>query len=214
VLKQIEEDEMTARRHRINRIKARDQRMRAQEGLFDVFGIKEAVTPEQFAVEVDDRSCSRHITLSREVENETLKSCGSHVHLPCQFMSMVETENSATARGPLEAAELSVEQYKQDHESTHAIKKGMTDEDIYNFHLQAYLADTIHEFLGDLEYSDDLDFLYDDPDEIDGMVEDTSTLNIKCVREDHQVPVFEVCVVMRTEDKSLNTDDCSEITSP
>jgi hypothetical protein len=188
--------------------------MRVEEGLFDVFGIEEAVNPDQFAVEIDDRSCSRHIILSRQEENETLKSCGSDVHLPFQFMSMVEQENTTTTRGHLDATELSVEQHQRDHESTHVIRKGMTDEDVYNFHLQSYLADTIHEFLGDLEYSDDLDFLYDDPDELDGTVEDTSTLNFKCVREDHQVPVFEVCVVMRTEDISLHTDDCSEITAP
>ncbi|KAL7516957.1 hypothetical protein ACHAWX_001927, partial [Stephanocyclus meneghinianus] len=213
-LKQIEEEEVTARRHRINRIKTRDQVLRVEEGLFEVFGIEEAVTPKQFAAEVNDRSCSRHTKLTREEESEIPKSCGSDIQLPCQFVPLAEQENSTATRGPLEVAALSVEQYPEDHVSTHVIEKGMTDEDIYNFHLQAYLEDTIHEFLGDLEYCDDLDFLYVDPDDTDSMDEDTSTVNIKCAQEGHQVPVFEVCVMMRTEDMSLYTDDCSEITSP
>ncbi|KAL7483987.1 hypothetical protein ACHAW6_009662, partial [Cyclotella cf. meneghiniana] len=191
VLKQIEEEEMTARRHRINRIKARDQVIRVEEGLFEVFGIEEAVTPEQFAKEVDDRSCSRHTKLSRDEESEIPKSCGSDIQLPCLFMSVVEQENSTATRGPLELTALSEEQYPEDHVSTHVVEKGMTDEDIYNFHLQAYLADTLHEFLGDLEYCDDLDFLYDDPDDTDCMDEDTSTLNITCAQEGQHVPVFE-----------------------
>ncbi|KAL3802958.1 hypothetical protein HJC23_011581 [Cyclotella cryptica] len=212
VLRQIEEEEMSARRHRINRIKARDQKMYVEEGLFNVFGIEESVTPEQSAVEVDGQSCPGQIPMSGEEQKETANFCDSDVQLPCKSTSAGEQEDSATTR---EAMEPSLRQSQQQNESPIVSEQGMTAKDIYNFHLQAYLADTLQEFLGDLEYCDDLDFLYDDPDEMD---EDTlgkiSTLSTRCVQEHRQVPVFEVCVEMWAEDSSIHSDDCSEITSP
>lgn len=42
-----------------------------------------------------------------------------------------------------------------------------TEKEIYNRYMQAYIDDFIDEYMGDMEFCDDLDFLYNDPDEVE-----------------------------------------------
>jgi hypothetical protein len=223
---------MSARRHRINRINARDQKMRAQEGLFDVFGIEEAAnTLERLAVQLDDQShpkqhsreSSSQLSLKKQREStESFQSDGKPINqcsISCSEVGKNSIhsglDNSMTMQGHFATAELSAGHFYHKLESIEVMKR-KTDEEMYNLHLQAYLDNTIGEFMGDLKYCDDLDFFYNDPDEIDiheypdGKYVAHPTDNYP---RDHPIPIFEIFVRNHIiDDKSLQFDEFSEIT--
>jgi hypothetical protein len=231
VLKQLEEEEISARRHRINRINRRDKKMRAQEGLFDVFGIDESITLERLAVQLDDQSHpkqhsreslsqmsfeeQKESTESFQPDDKPLNQCSMSCREVGKNSIHSGLDNSMTTQGHFATAEQSAGNFYHELESI-AVMRRMADEEMYNLHLQAYLDDTIGEFMGDLKYCDDLDFLYDDPDEID-IYEYPDGKYVTHQKDnyiqDHRIPIFEICVTNHIiNEKSLQFDEFSEIT--
>eukprot|EP00804_Cyclotella_cryptica_P025810 CCRYP_002687-RA/>CCRYP_002687-RA protein AED:0.18 eAED:0.18 QI:430/1/1/1/0/0/2/198/592 len=228
VLKKIEEEEMSARRHRINRINAKSEKMRVEEGLFDAFGIEESDTLEQLVMVADDQSYPEQHSLepSSQISLEELRESNESFHSddkppnPCCVSGKEVVKNSVhsglNTSTTTQGHSRNTVHLRQDPKSTAVIKQ-MSDEEMYNLHLQAYLDDTIGELMGDLKYCDDLEFLYDDPDEID-MCEysdekDAEQHTDNHIPKDHRVPIFEICVANHMKDgSSIQFDECSEIT--
>ena len=87
---------------------------------------------------------------------------------------------------------------------------------MYNLHLQAYLRDTIEEYLGDLLDCNDLEFLYeesDESDEDDDCPENSGGVQSKEYASEDRVPMFEFYFPLSRENSPLQFDEVSEITS-
>lgn len=200
VVHQIEKEEMESRRHRINRLNARKQKKRVQTRLVDIFGIDESGIvldqPEQL-------SAGQLPQVSHETARDSFKchdketsnnSCHSH-------FSSRELHNE-----PEENIVQTIKVTEEEAEGTAA--KPMTEEEMYMHHLQLYLEQNMDDCIGDLEYCDDIDYLYDDPEEVQdhplGLQPSVET------KSDDQILDFEICVTH--ENNLCHFDDCSEIT--
>jgi hypothetical protein len=86
----------------------------------------------------------------------------------------------------------------------------LSEKEMYDLHMQAYLQDTLEEY--GFYYSDELDFLYEDPEELEVFECPDSTERAEHADE-MTVPIFELCVPICRHENSLVFDDCSEITN-
>jgi hypothetical protein len=182
---QIENEEIESRKHRINRINARKQKNRMQEGLLDLFGID-----GEAAQAIDPLAMN-------------LEPVPSSPEMQDNFNSSYRSSENPAVQPKVESI-LPTAQPDEQPESRSA-GNDMTEEEIYMHHLQAYLNDNMGDVYGDLEYCDDLDFLLEDPDELDDKpmeISDGST------HEDH-ILIFEISITH--EHNPHHFDDCSEI---
>jgi hypothetical protein len=105
-------------------------------------------------------------------------------------------------------------------ESNPVRTREMTEEDLYHLHFQTYIKDTMGELIGGLEYCEDLDFLFDDSDEVDPddqpRVLDNYHQKDGSSEGKYGPPIFEFCIAHFKEEESnfLDFDECSEITQP
>jgi hypothetical protein len=101
-------------------------------------------------------------------------------------------------------------------ETSTSLHVGMTEKAMYNLHLQAYLRDTIEEYLGDLLDCNDLEFLYeesDESDEDDDCPENSGGVQFEEYASEDRVPMFEFYFPLSRENSPLQFDEVSEITS-
>lgn len=192
VLRQLERDEIDARRQRIERIRARMEREVMHDALFDVFGIEEEVEhhhchhqpPSPPTATVTATAGVEGGDDDEEEEEEETSAAGPKGSLPEQERS----RDSTTA-----------EEHRQ---------RAATEEDIYDRHLQDYLEDCMDDF-GDceglgLEYCD-----YAEDDDFD-ILEDPSL-----AREDDcpQAPAEAKVPLPFFLAFSCNDDDCASVVS-
>jgi hypothetical protein len=182
---QIENEEIESRKHRINRINARKQKNRMQEGLLDLFGID-----GEAAQAIDPLAMN-------------LEPVPSSPEMQDNFNSSYRSSENPAVQPKVESILLTAQPDEQPE--SRSAGNDMTEEEIYMHHLQAYLNDNMGDVYGDLEYCDDLDFLLEDPDELDDKpmeISDGST------HEDH-ILIFEISITH--EHNPHHFDDCSEI---
>jgi hypothetical protein len=203
---QIEREEMEERRHKIYRLNSRNKTKKTKQvksNLFDVFGIEELASAHQPGEELDkvevqqeeqpDTDCG-HLddTLPRKQTRSRRHSLKSSLSF------------SMTTQGQIETAELTLKETRQEGQQDAAAQQTtMTEKEMemYNLHLQAYLADSMRDDIGDIEYCDDLDFLLHDPDD------DEPSLS----EPELEIPVFEIIFPICIE-SAPQMDDCSEVT--
>jgi hypothetical protein len=192
VVLQIEKEEIESRKHRINRINARKQKNRMQEKLLDLFGIDEA------AARAIDSSA------------ENLELDPSNPDMQEDFNASYRSNVSCASKNPPVQLEVEAKSQTASLEKQPApgsAQRSMTEEEIYLLHLQAYLEDNMGDVYGDLEFCEDLDFLLEDPDELDD--EPIMETSDGCTRDD-DVLIFEISITH--EHNPYHFDDCSEIT--
>jgi hypothetical protein len=216
VVQQFEEEEIEARRHRINRINAKKKKVVVRERLFDVFGIEEGEEeeespPVQSEVEPVQDLCPEEPSseaspqLPQEQQAEQPKSPLTYQVSKRASRLCREISSSMTTQGTQEAAKLAAAPCAKEQGATPETKRVMTEEEIYNHHMQAYLVDTYGDFVDGLEFCDDLDFLYDDPDEVDECTPGRSGYN-------QDEFIFEIICPIEREEMSNEFDECSSIT--
>ena len=217
IMYQIEKEEIEARRQRIDRLNQRKPKKRMKNRLFDVFGIEELAVPNQPLVESneDQQTSSQNISNSEDIKetdeskpaDDALQKLPNNRRAHYKRKSNNELSCSMTTLGLIESAGL-LEKPSEPVEGHIATKHILTEEEMYMHHLQSYLEDNIDNAIGDLKYCDDLEFLYDDPDEVKVDVQEKQQHEDNQdgrSQKDHGVP-FEISVV------PLESDDCSELT--
>ena len=176
-----------------------------QARLVDIFGIDESgivlnqpehATSGELPQDVSHETC-RDSFKSRDEEISN-NSCQSHFSskelLNEQEEKIVETTQIPSPQSVEEARE--------------SATKPMTEEEMYIHHLQSYLEQNMDDCIGDLEYCDDFDYLYDDPEDVQDHPLDMQPSDEK--KSDCPILLFEICVTR--ENNACHFDDCSEIT--
>ena len=201
VVHQIEKEEIEARKHRIDRLSLRKKKKRTLHRLCDVFGIEEASNPS-LTQDLIHYELSQVPSNSREELNDSFKPAS------LENIDHVQTLNEEDA----EAFDLPAVDLAKNDESALPTNQCMTEEEIYMYHLQSYIEDHMDGAYDNLEYCDDLEFLYDDPDEVEQTNSkhnlDKSETSVKCT--EGEILSFDVIVTRRNN--SWDFDDCSEIT--
>jgi hypothetical protein len=218
VLHQFEEEEMEARRHRINRMNEARKNKFTKARLLDVFGIEDLST-RRLPSELNELQYSQRLLSQHDEEVSSIKSNTVNDSIPdldaMNYPTRSALNLSMTTHGPIDAKDLFSAQMVHDQEHKPVTKHKMTEEQLYNLHMQTYLNDTLGDIMGDLQYCDHLDFLLDDPDEIEAESQQ------KELRQHQQnppcqyceVPIFEINIDILCEERSLHLyDDFSEVT--
>lgn len=223
ILHQLEQDEMEARRDRIEKIKARRTLEDMNDALYDVFGIEEegtrAVEGKQPVVNETLPTGSSPSTQTNAQEQNRRRFSREIDDDDHMKLSMLTHKgiSKATLTVNLGLDDEDIHHEKEEEAASPTQARDMTEEDIYNHHLQAYLDD-FHdeEDMGDLEYCEDDDFLLNDPDEVQGDEDEQD--NCESVKDEPDgVPLFEICVVLErpTHERNHCGDSCvSEVTAP
>jgi len=183
VLLQLEQDEIEARRKRLERMNARHPKETIDNALFDVFGIDQS----QHAAALQASAVA-----SKQVHD-------TEISLPLPEEGVTTQDGEQTQEDPV------VDQHQS-----------LTDDDIYNQHLQDYLDDFMNDFEGcDLdEYCDEDGFdILEDPSE-ETVDEGLAAMIAEISKHDENEVLSPVSVVVVTEEN----DDCfslvSEVTAP
>ena len=205
VVHQIEKEEIESRRHRINRLNARRQKKRVQARLVDIFGIDES------GIVLNQPEHATSGELPQDVSHETFRD---------SFKSRDEEISNNSCQSHFSSKELLNEQEEKIVETTQipspqsveeareSATKPMTEEEMYIHHLQSYLEQNMDDCIGDLEYCDDFDYLYDDPEDVQDHPLDMQPSDE--MKSDCPILLFEICVTR--ENNACHFDDCSEIT--
>ncbi|KAL3780345.1 hypothetical protein ACHAWO_008237 [Cyclotella atomus] len=205
---QIEKEEMEARRHRIHRLNSRKKTKKTKQmksSLLDVFGIEEELASAQGQPDTE----LEQVEVQQEEQPDTgdghLDDTPLKIHTRTRRSSFKsQLSFSMTTQGPIETTELTSKQTRHiDQQDTAAQQPSMTEEEMYNLHLQAYLADSMRNVIGDVEYCHDLDFLLQDPDE-----DELHSLS----EQELETPVFEIILPICMNESAPQNDDCSEVT--
>ena len=135
--------------------------------------------------------------------------CGTgsgSIQVPALDQSLVTRDTSEVTDFP------SLQHASRRSDNSDMPRRDMIEKDLYNLHLRAYMEETMKECLGDLQICDDLDFLFDDPDEFDDCPSGSDASETESNGSQRgSVPMFEICVPIFSH-KSPLPDDCSEIT--
>lgn len=150
ILRHLEDVEIQARKHRIQKIRAKRKEEHLNEALYDVFGIEEEALPLAYPSPSVPKPCSnRSVRPStnqiKEIEESLVLVDQNSKQLICQPSPIPEVEN--TPEKPQD------DKFVQE----------MTEEDIINHHLLAYFEDHDDELIGDLQYCEEDDFDLSDP---------------------------------------------------
>ena len=213
IVNQNEKEEIEARKHRIDRLNQRKTKKRMKNRLFDVFGIEEGTALNQPLIETNQQTEEISGDEDKKEENEAENTVNTLQKQPGNRRAQHYARKSNS--------ELSFSMTTFDHNGLEGLLEKqsepdrghiagneiLTEEEIYMYHLQSYLEDNVDNAIGDLEYCDDLEFLYDDSDEAraDSQDKEQHRTEDRPSQRDHNVP-FEVNAV------SLESDDCSEVT--
>jgi hypothetical protein len=209
VVHQIEKEEIEARKHRIDRLGVRKQKKRTIHRLCDVFGIDEVSDASPKQEDHPQFELNQIPSESQENFKNSFKSSASEDLGPVQTSNEEESPVDVVA-----SAEAAKEPAVKSAENDASLPSNLyiTEEEIYMYHLQSYLEDNIDDMYGNLEYCDDLEFLYDDPDEVEQtnskLKLDESETRIKGAEQ--EILIFDIAVAH--ENNPWDFDDCSEIT--
>jgi len=176
ILRKLEQDEVKARRHRLEKIKARQQREVTNDSLFDVFGIEEEQPTAAAAgplKQVDEKPLSPPKVQNNSVPEE-MKQANEKMLSPLRVQnSTIPEDEQQVDENSLSTSNVQNSSIAEDdklvdgaepEEQTPA--QVIADNVIYNQHLQDYLDDFMDDLEGcDLEYCDQDDFdITDDPE--------------------------------------------------
>jgi len=228
ILRHLEDVEIQARKHRIQKIRAKRKEEHLNEALYDVFGIEEEPLPLAYPSPSVPKPCS----------NKSLRPTTSKVKEVEESPAMVHENSMQLLHQPSPSPEIETTHIKPQDE--HIVQE-MTEEDIINQHLLAYFEDHDDELIGDLQYCEEDDFDFSDPYSEETSVEREflEQQEASRVARAHRIeyshdwfaggegenipPLFEITIVLRSEserecrrgdDSCCHSSNVSEVTSP
>lgn len=229
ILRHLEDVEIQARKHRIQKIRAKRKEEHLNEALYDVFGIEEEPLPLAYPSPSVPKPCSNRslrptTSKVKEVEESPALVKQNSMQLLHQASPSPEIENT-----PIEP------------QDEHIVQE-MTEEDIINQHLLAYFEDHDDELIGDLQYCEEEDFDFSDPysEETSAEREFLEQQEASRVARAHSIeyshdwlaggegenipPLFEITVVLKSESERecrrrddsscCYSSNVSEVTAP
>jgi hypothetical protein len=203
VLRRLEQDEIEARKRRIQKLKSRKKKAVMNDALFDVFGIEEqpaaAAAPAGF------------VSPREEQEEESPLQ-------PPQHQQTDKVEGTTDA----EPVDHQAKTKPQDQPEPNVDVVGMTDEAIYDKHLQDYLDEYMDDFVegGDLEYCDEDAFdILEDPSEVRrDQEQEQAALFAFRIEDSGEINAALPAVIILSDNYEDDEDECasviSEITVP
>eukprot|EP00573_Skeletonema_grethae_P007721 CAMPEP_0201693824 /NCGR_PEP_ID=MMETSP0578-20130828/6290_1 /ASSEMBLY_ACC=CAM_ASM_000663 /TAXON_ID=267565 /ORGANISM="Skeletonema grethea, Strain CCMP 1804" /LENGTH=442 /DNA_ID=CAMNT_0048179415 /DNA_START=391 /DNA_END=1715 /DNA_ORIENTATION=- len=205
VLLRLEEEEIAARREKVERMRSRHQKVKIQSTLFDMFGIdQELLGREPPCVEQEGNEGE---AVADEPPKQQPAEKAEKATAPPQERrpGRRSSKKMRSFRSHLTSSS-SKKLLKRDSETN---QKSMTSEDIYNAHLDAYLdglADDNLEFRAD----DDSFDIFHDPEEDCIMVpEEEGAETNECIH-DAGPPIIEIDIQLNVVNDVLYDDDFSQ----
>ena len=239
VLRKLEEEEIEARKHRIEKIKARRQEKHMNEALYDVFGIEEEAvvvaptvtspplsqvkqhkTPNTTSAEISkiDERDPKEISSSHEGNTTTSTNNNRRQSNILRSSARLLAKSFTSLHGIFDDEILEddphppVEEDANPQASAQHLDIAMAEEDIYNHHLQSYLNDFDDDILGDLQFCDEDDFDFEDPYEEDESFERQHLAQQEAANKKRRV--LENSERLLNHDDDINTHEADEFNAP